>query len=157
MKNDFLPESYDINRFGKVYSPKKKRLLKNTLAKNGYYVVGIGKKLFYTHRLIANKFISNPLNKKCVNHKNGNKTDNRIENLEWCSYKENSRDAWKKGLYPRIQRYNEDNTACKFSKDIVLKVRELKDQEILRKTANKFNISISHVWALQNLTSRRYL
>jgi hypothetical protein len=63
---------------------------KNT---HGYYHVTIEGKPRLVHRLVAQTFIPNPAGFECVNHKNGNKLDNRVENLEWCTRAENNRHA----------------------------------------------------------------
>ena len=64
---------------------------------------GIRKNLFL-HRLIAQAFIPNPNNYSCINHINGIKNDNRIENLEWCSQKQNVRYAWDNGLCENVRK-----------------------------------------------------
>ena len=55
------------------------------------------KKSFLLHRLILSAFIPNPENKPCANHKDCDRNNNRIENLEWCTYKENTRHAMQNG------------------------------------------------------------
>lgn len=63
------------------------------------------RKDLYIHRLVAEYFIPNPLNKKYVNHKNCIRDDNRVENLEWCTAKENTDYTLKKNHVVRVS-YN---------------------------------------------------
>lgn len=81
-----------IKRIGGNRSVDK--IIKQNPQKTGYlmytfYNNGI-KTSLRIHRLVGISFISNPLNKPCINHKNGIKTDNRIQNLEWCTVSENT-------------------------------------------------------------------
>lgn len=86
---------YLIFKNGNVYSILNKKLLKPHIGKRGYlYVIlcnGIKSKHFYIHRLIAIHFIENSNNYKIVNHKDSNKINNSIANLEWCCAKSNAR------------------------------------------------------------------
>lgn len=83
----------------------REKILKQTSAQGEYYRVPLTdknhiKKYFLVHRLIAQAFIDNPNNLQEVNHKDGNKLNNNINNLEWCDRKYNVRHAYKMGLNP---------------------------------------------------------
>ena len=90
---------YEVSNIGRVRSLNYKRTGKGKILKNiedykGYLEVGLTKngkrKQFKVHRLVAEAFIPNPENKPCIDHINTVKSDNRVENLRWVTYKENS-------------------------------------------------------------------
>lgn len=142
-------------KFGKQTIFLNERICVPYISKVGYYQVSLGRyKKQYLHRLIANGFIPNTEHKPCINHKNGIKTDNSIENLEWCTYRENSHHAFKNGLNKGIPRYGNDNSSCKISFENVLKIRDEKGIFSLKETSKKYSISISHVWQIQNNKNR---
>lgn len=93
---------YKISNRGSVLSVASGELRKLTLNRGGYYHLTIHKKghnkNITVHRLVATGFIPNPFNLPAINHKNGIKTDNRVENLEWCTYQENTLHAMSMGL-----------------------------------------------------------
>jgi hypothetical protein len=94
---------YEASTMGRVRSLKydshyRGRILKGTTGKNGYKIIALWKdgrsKSETIHRVVAKTFLVNPLNKRTVNHKNGNKTDNRVQNLEWSTDSENNQHAF---------------------------------------------------------------
>ena len=83
---------YIVNEEGKVWGMQRKRLLKGTTA-NGYLCVSRAPAIL-VHRLVAETFIPNPKGKPCINHKDGNRKNNHVTNLEWATHSENNKDRW---------------------------------------------------------------
>ena len=93
--------NYSVNEVGEVRNDKTGKLMSQRI-QQGYCHVGLtinGKgKSCRVHRLVAQAFIPNPDNKPYVNHIDGNRSNNHVENLEWCTPKENTQHAVKTGL-----------------------------------------------------------
>jgi hypothetical protein len=120
---------YHVSNNGRIMSTRnffKERgviILKQYLSRNYLFVAlngcSLKKKQYYTHRLVATAFISNPENKTQVNHKDGNKENNCVENLEWCTPYENTRHSNENGL---VNITGENNTSCKLTSLQVLEI-----------------------------------
>lgn len=110
---------------GKSFYLKKGRILKQSKNQNGYMKIEFMVESVLTrhkvHRLVLSAFIPNPENKYAVNHKNGIKHDNRLENLEWCNKSENMKHAYEMGLIERAG----DRVKChlKLTDEHVIEIR----------------------------------
>lgn len=86
---------YEVSLNGEVRNKSTKHIKSLRITEAGYYRVTLypSGKSYTVHRLVAQTWIDNPNNYPVVNHKNGNKLDNRVENLEWCTVQYNTRHA----------------------------------------------------------------
>lgn len=98
---------YQVSNIGRIKSlPRdtknqyafQERILKQSFDKYGYLVVGLSGKTYKVHRLVAEAFLTKIKGKDIINHKDGNKTNNCINNLEWCTNQENIIHAYRTGL-----------------------------------------------------------
>jgi hypothetical protein len=143
---------YYISSFGRVKSAysNKERFLKGNITGNkynaGYLYVKIPfidkYKNLFIHRLVAQYFIPNPETLPQVNHLNGNPHDNRAENLEWISAKDNIGHAWDNGLVKRVLQ----GSHKRITDRMVLEVRELRSKgNTIKHISQQVGISIRSV------------
>lgn len=113
-------DDYEITRDGQVINKTNGHILKPQPNGKGYLRVSISKKLLFVHRLVAEKYIPNPENLPQVNHIDGNKLNNCVENLEWVSNQENRNHAVKNGLH----KMGEHASSAKLTEEEVKYIRE---------------------------------
>lgn len=159
--NDSAFKYYGITRNGIVFSCHSNRKgeywdwkpIKQGKTVN-YYSVGLVKengtyKRVFVHRLIAIAFIPNPENKKEVNHINGIKTDNRIENLEWCTRRENAVHAVSMGLCPNNK--GERHGLSKLKESNIREIFDLhKNGKSIKHISLLFSVDIRTIWKIIN-------
>lgn len=153
-----LENLYQISNLGRIRSVSRKTLMKNghyisckgrvlkcSPKRKGYLycrITALGvKRNVMIHRAVAETFIPNPENKKQVNHIDGNKFNNAVDNLEWCTASENISHGFKHGLIPALR--GEKNGSSKATESQALRVISLLKDGILkhRQIADKVGVS----------------
>lgn len=150
--------NYQFSNTGKVKSTKKNKILKPQSNGNGYEIIriwreGLGEgrrfEQVYIHRIVASLFIENPQNKKYVNHKDFNKKNNNVSNLEWVTAKENTQHAFLNGvLKSPPTRQGEDHPTSKLTALQVQSARYLYPDFTIKEISIILGVSwctISHI------------
>ena len=147
----FSLNDYEITKDGKVINKKWGwREVKPQPNGKGYLRVHIAGKSRFVHRLVAEKYIPNPENKPQVNHKDGNKLNNSVENLEWVTNLENRKHA----IDNELHLCGEKCSWTKLSFKAVLFIRE-HTEYTSKELAEMFNVSSSHICAVRRGASRK--
>ena len=142
-----IPTNYAVNEKGEVMNLTNGNKLSPIVFSSGYYMIGLyitnpekpeetGKQRLHkvpVHRMVAETFIPNPENKPEVNHKDGNKLNNSLENLEWVTHQENIHHSFyvlghKNGPINNTDQTGENNAAAKYTNVDIMKVCELLQQ-----------------------------
>jgi HNH endonuclease/NUMOD4 motif len=142
---------YAVTEDGRVWSYLSAKYLKTPLTGAGYPQVYFGGGGFLVsrvvHRLIAETFIPNPLNYPQINHKNGIKTDNRVENLEWCTNQYNRDHA----VANKLHAYGERSGQAKLTTNEVMEIRA-RLNTVISQLSEEFDISEKNIRSIAKLT-----
>lgn len=142
-------EWYEVSNLGNIRNARTHRVRKLNVLPKGYAFVGVSlgsrdnKPLFKVHRAVAETFIPNPNNLPVINHIDGNKLNNVVENLEWCTHQENTIHAYANGLQKPLPRcyHSKFSKLTKEDVDYIKKVYKPYDKEFgSRALARKFNV-----------------
>lgn len=144
--------NYKISSLGCVYSLKTKRFLKPFISNSGYEVVTLCCNLRYIkksiHRLVAKTFLIPKHGKKIVNHIDGNKLNNRVDNLEWNSYSENNLHSYRIGT--NIPQRGEKHFAAKLSNAQVIEIKNLLSQGLTyNQIAPRYSVSTACIGSIK--------
>lgn len=156
-EDGFISQKYIVSDMGRIYNKVKGCLYDGSINSGGYKMVylnepGLAKPIrILKHRIVALAFIPNPDNLDEVNHKDGIKTNNKVENLEWITHRDNILHAHRTGLC---------STKCDISDEDVILIREnfnkqnLSKMQYCKMLANKYGVSKAVILNILNNVTR---
>lgn len=141
--------NYMISSFSRVLNKTTLNMVSVSLHQHGFRVVRLWRnnktKLFKIYRLKAIHFIPNPDNKKQVNHLDGNRLNEDLDNLEWTTPSENMKHAVLNGFCGGQFKKGFDHSQAKLKPDDVIKIRQLREQGMtMRAIAKEFGLASSN-------------
>ena len=151
---------YEISGDGKIYSIKRQRVLEERIHRQGYRTAMLclngEMKSYYIHRLIAESFLEKQVGKDCVNHKDGNKSNNSVYNLEWVNRSENTLHKYATGL---DSNKGERHPQTKLKNEDVLNIRYLyhSGNLVMSKIAKMYKISENGVSKIINRKNWKHI
>jgi hypothetical protein len=163
-------EDYSVSNLGRIRSnhrvirknngvsqPIRERILKTHINPNGYYTYRAGRTLKTTtvHSVVIAAFVGSRPEGSQINHKDGNKTNNHLDNLEYCSPAENIQHAFATGLIKPVGLSGEDNNQAKLTES---QVRDIwKSTKLQREIAVDFGVSKSTIGYIKNRQTWKHL
>lgn len=143
---------YQISNTGRLRT--KPKIINGWVNNSGYRCYTLSrsnkKTSFLAHRLVASTFIREPKLGEQVNHLDGDKSNNSVDNLEWTTHRENHRHAWETGLHKGKADTHYRNKQSNLTWDIVNRMRELYYEEnwSINKIKDKFDLKYTHVYKI---------
>ena len=155
---------YEVSNLGEIRNAKTKKLRKKNVLTTGYYYINVSlggrdkKKIIKVHRAVAETFLSKVDDCNIINHIDGNKLNNVVSNLEWCTTSYNLQHAYDNGLRPKL--YGE---ACGHNKLTYNDVEFIRKNYIpydtklgTRGLARKFNVDHDTIRSILNYETWNY-
>lgn len=146
------------NKEGVIMNTKTGNIRKPSLNKNGYYYIQNRFGGFTVHSIVADCFLENTKNLEQINHKDGVKTNNHVDNLEWVTRSENAKHAFRKGLLKFNGKCGEDSNLSKYTENLIVDICE----ELQKGTRNidvsiMFGVPASYIKTLKAKKAWKYI
>lgn len=144
-------EVYSVSSDGHIKNKKRERILREYIGSDGYLRTQLHGKTVTVHRVVAKEFIPNPKGLPYVNHKDGNKANNSITNLEWVTASENLKHAYRMNLKSEKGEKNGRHKLTESDVEFIRANYKMRDPEFgANALARKFGVARQTIGAVAN-------